>query len=91
MKLKEIQDQIAEEFGMSKAQAERITKSLLTKVTASLTEDGKFRLGALGMLKVKERQARTCHNPKTKEAISVPKRKVPTFTPSKALKQAVNK
>lgn len=91
MKLKEIQDQIAAEFGLSKAQAGRITTSLVAKITESLATDGKFRLSNIGMLKVKERNARTCRNPKTNAPISVPKRKVATFTPSKALKQYLNK
>jgi nucleoid DNA-binding protein len=90
MKLKEIQDEIAAEFGMSKAKSGRVITRLIARIAESLDTDGKFRLSSLGILKVKARKARTCRNPKTGLPINVPARLVVTYTQSKAIKEFLN-
>lgn len=46
-------------------------------------------LPGLGKLVVKSKAARIARNPKTGEAVQVPAKRVPDFTPAKALKDAI--
>lgn len=90
MKLEQIKDKIAENSKISKAAAGRALDLLITEITNELVTSGRFRLGKLGVLKVKQRNARTCRSPQTGADIHVPARKAPTFTASRVLKDAVN-
>lgn len=47
-------------------------------------------LGKIGRLRLVDRAPRTCRNPHTGEAISLPARRTVKLSPSKALKEALN-
>jgi DNA-binding protein HU-beta len=49
----------------------------------------KVQLVGFGSFEVKDRAARTGHNPRTKEVIEIPASRLPVFKPGKALKSAV--
>jgi len=44
---------------------------------------------SLGTFEIKERAARTGHNPRTGEKVEISAKKVPAFKAAKALKEAV--
>ena len=54
-------------------------------------KDGKIRIAELGTFKVIKKKARTGVNPQTKQKIKIPAAKVPRFSASRALKEAVKK
>lgn len=75
--------------GLSKKDVEHALKTAGDVVAAALVEEGEAVLPGLGKLSVTLRAARTGHNPKTKEVIQIPAKKVPHFSAAKALKEAV--
>ena len=58
-------------------------------VGAALVEEGEAVLPGIGRLTVKTRAAREGRNPKTGESMQIAAKKVPHFSPSKVLKDAV--
>ena len=82
---------VAEKAGMTKKDAERAVNAALDTITATLTEGGRVQLSGFGIFEVKEREARTGRNPRTKETIQIPASKAPVFKASSALKATVSK
>ena len=81
---------VASISGESKKAVEAVLKTTGDVITAHLAEGEDVALPGLGKLAVKQRAARTGHNPKTGEPVQIPAKKVPHFTAGKALKDAVN-
>jgi nucleoid DNA-binding protein len=73
----------------SKKEAEVVLDSLLGVITQGLKKGEKITLTGFGTFKVSKRKARDGRNPRTGEKIKIKARKVPQFTPGKALKTAV--
>ncbi|AWK84508.1 HU family DNA-binding protein [Photobacterium damselae] len=90
MNRKELEEQIAEKSGITKAAAERVLKALIESVQEALAEGDSVQLLGFGTFKVNDRAARTGRNPKTGEPIQIAAAKVPTFTASKTLKEICN-
>ena len=82
---------VAEKAGMTKKDAERAVNAALDTITATLAEGGRVQLSGFGIFEVKEREARTGRNPRTKETIQIPATRLPAFKASKALKDVVAK
>lgn len=81
----------AEKAGIAKKDAERLINATIDTVTAALAAGEKVQLTGFGTFEVKERSSRVGRNPHTKEAIEIPAAKVPTFKPSKSLRDHVEK
>ena len=81
----------AESAGLTKKDTERVLNAALDAITASLIQGEKVQLSGFGTFEIKDREARIGRNPHTKEAIDIPATRVPTFKPSKALKDTVAK
>ena len=81
----------AEHSGMTKKDAERVLNAALDAITVSLIKGEKVQLSGFGTFETKDREARVGRNPHTKEAIEIPATRVPSFKPSKALKDTVGK
>jgi DNA-binding protein HU-beta len=82
---------IAEQAGLSKADAEKALKAFTGAVTNALVAEEKVSLVGFGTFDVGKRAARTGKNPQTGKAIKIPAAKTPKFKAGKALKDAVNK
>ncbi len=80
---------MATEAGITKAQATRAMKSMITNITKSLRKGNKVTFVGFGSFDVSKRKARTGRNPRTGAEIRIPASKVPKFKPGKALKDAV--
>jgi DNA-binding protein HU-beta len=80
---------VAAVSGESKKAVEAIIKTMADVTTSSLQEGDYVALPGIGKLGVKQRAARTGHNPKTGAPVEIPAKKVPHFTAAKALKDAV--
>ena len=81
----------AESAGLTKKDAERVMNATIDAITASLVKGEKVQISGFGTFEIKDREARIGRNPHTKEAIDIPATRVPTFKPSKALKDTVAK
>jgi len=88
----EVVNRMAEQAGISKKAAANALNALVGAVHESLKKkEGKIRISDLGTFKVIKKKARNGVNPQTREKIKIAAGKVPRFTASKALRDAVKK
>ncbi len=80
---------IAEKGDYTKKDAEKALSTVIGAITDCMKNEEKISLVGFGSFEVKERAARNAINPLTKEPISIPAKKVPSFKAGKALKDAV--
>jgi len=90
MNKSELINAVAEESGLSKADAGRALDAVVSSVTTALQGGDSVALIGFGTFSVKDRAARTGRNPQTGEAIQIKASKVPSFKAGKALKDSVN-
>ena len=82
---------VAEKAGITKKDADRIVAATFETIAQSMARGEKVQVSGFGIFDVKKREARTGRNPRTKETIEIPASTLPTFKPSKTLKDAVSK
>ena len=82
---------VAEKTGLSKKDTEAVVSATFDTIVAAMAEEEKVQLVGFGSFEVKKRAERIGRNPKTKESITIPASKVPTFKAGKAMKDAVSK
>jgi DNA-binding protein HU-beta len=82
---------IAEQAGLSKADAEKGLKAFTEAVTKALKAGDKVSLVGFGTFSVGQRAKREGKNPQTGKKITIPAAKTPKFKAGKALKDSVNK
>lgn len=87
----ELVNLIAQNGEYSKKDAEKALATVITSISDTLANGEKISLVGFGTFDVKDRKEKEGINPATKEKIIVPARKVASFKPGKALKDAVNK
>ena len=73
----------------TKKQCEIALKAFLETVTEMLKKGNKVQLIPFGSWEIRERKERKGRNPKTREEIIIPARRVPVFKPGKMLKEVV--
>ena len=79
----------AESTGLTKKDTERVLNAALDAITAAMAEHEKVQLSGFGTFEIKYREARVGRNPQTKEPSDIPATWVPSFKPSKALRELV--
>ena len=89
MNKQELVAKIAKDTGLSKTNAAEAIGSLIDNITRSLKKGDSVSFVGFGTFKTANRKARSARNPRTGDAIKIPKRRVPRFSAGKALKQAV--
>lgn len=82
---------VAEKAGLSKKDADAAVGATFETITEMLAKGDKIQLVGFGTFATKERPARVCMNPATKQEVKVPAKTVPVFKTGKALKDAVAK
>lgn len=88
----EVVKRMAEEAGITQKAAATALNALVAVVHETLKQkDGKIRISELGTFRVVKKKARTGVNPQTRQKIKIPAAKVPRFSASIALKEAVRK
>jgi DNA-binding protein HU-beta len=70
---------VAEKSGLSKVDVKKAIEAFIDTVSAELKKGGKVALLGFGSFSVAEKSARKGVNPKTKEPIDIPARKVVKF------------
>ena len=82
---------VSENAGLSRKDTERMLGPAIDAITAALVKGEKVQLSGFGTFEAKDRKARIGRNPHTKQPIEIPATRIPAFSPSKALKDAVGK
>lgn len=77
----ELINAIAEESGLSKADSKKALNGFLAAVSKELKNGGKVTLVGHGTYQIVEKSARAGINPKTKQPIQIPAKKVVKFRP----------
>lgn len=72
---------IAEKAGLSKVDAKKALDAFIETVSGEMKKGEKVAILGFGSFSVVEKSARTGVNPKTKQAIKIPARKVVKFKP----------
>ena len=80
---------IAADTGATKTSAAATVESLLQSITRALKKGDAITFVGFGTFKTTQRRARLAKNPRTGDAIKIPKRRVVRFTAGKALRSAV--
>ena len=86
----ELIDAIAEEAGLSKADAKKALEAFLASIEKTLKKGDKISLVGFGSWSVSEKPAREGRNPKTVENIKIAAKKVVKFKAGAELSNAVN-
>ena len=81
----------AESTGLTKKDAERVLNAALDAITEAMTDHEKVQLSGFGTFEIKFREARVGRNPQTKVPTDIPATWVPTFKPSRALRELVGR
>ena len=89
MNKSELIDAIAENGGLSKADAGKALDATIAAVTNALKAGDTVTLVGFGTFSVKERAARTGRNPQTGATLEIKASKVPGFKAGKGLKDSV--
>ena len=81
---------IAEEAGLTKADATRALDAFMGGVTAGLKKEGKVTLTGFFTFTAEKKAAKEGRNPRTGETVKIAARKAVTFKAGTALKDSVN-
>ena len=82
-------NEVAENAGLSRVQAESAVNAVLEAVENSLKSGDKVSLIGFGTFSVSERAARTGRNPQTGKSIQIAAKNVIKFKPGKGLNEKV--
>ena len=85
----ELINAVAAKAELTKKDADKAVNAVLASITDALAAGEKVQLIGFGTFEVKERAARTGHNPQTGAAIKIAASKIPSFKAGAALKIAV--
>ncbi len=85
----ELINAVAAKAEISKKDADKAVAAVFGAIEDALKAGDKVQLIGFGTFEVKERAARTGHNPKTGESIEIAAAKIPSFKAGAALKNAV--
>jgi nucleoid DNA-binding protein len=87
----ELIDAVALATKLEKTKVKAVIETTIDTITKELKKrDGRVQLTGFGTFGTSARKARTGVNPKTGERIKIAARKVPKFTPGKALKDSIS-
>lgn len=78
-------NEIAAKASLTKVQAKAALDATLESISQALANDDKIQLIGFGTFAVIEKPERTGRNPRTKETITIPARKVIKFKPGAGL------
>ncbi|MFC1627802.1 HU family DNA-binding protein [Gemmatimonadota bacterium] len=85
----DIVEQIAATTGLTKTDTALVVEGVLESLKDALITGKTVEIRGFGTFKIKKRAARRARNPRTGEPVTIPEKFVPTFKPSRELKDAV--
>ena len=86
----EIAQQLAQTTGLSQADTSAVIEGFIESLCQALTKGERIEIRGFGTFKVVERAPRTGRNPRAGSSVIIPKRKAPTFKPSKEIKTRID-
>ncbi len=86
----ELIERIADQYDISRREAEVAVNTFFESIVEALKRGEKVELRGFGVFKVREKRAMVGRNPKTGEKVQVPAKRVPYFKAGKDLKAAIN-
>ncbi len=89
MNKKQLAGKVANQMGITKADAERIIDSALSFISEALIKGDKIRLVGFGNFVVRTRAGRVGRNPQTGDKMQISSSKSPAFVPGINLKKAI--
>jgi len=81
---------VAEQTGLTKADAARALEAVIGGVTEGLKNEGKVTITGFATFAAKKKEASTGRNPRTGEAVQIPARVAVTVKAGSKLKEALN-
>jgi len=81
---------VADQSGLTKADASKAVEAVFDSITAALKNDDEVRLVGFGTFSVSKRKASTGRNPRTGETMEIKASTQPKFKAGKGLKDSVN-
>ena len=82
---------VSEKTGLSRKDTERTVNAMLDTIAAALLSGDRVQFSGFGIFETKLRKARIGRDPHTKLPMQIEETKVPSFKPSKVLKDAIRK
>lgn len=82
--------QMSQKSDLTKTQLDVVLNLFIETVTASLKKEEPVKLVGFGTFSTRVKAAHTAHNPKTREKVEVPAKKVVKFSVGKNLEDAIN-
>jgi integration host factor subunit alpha len=79
-----------EETGQSRTDCADILEGVLAEITDALASGEKVKIGSFASFIVRQKMARMGRNPKTREEVPIPPRKVVIFRPSGVMRAKIN-
>jgi DNA-binding protein HU-beta len=89
--MNEIADKIAGDHGLTKVQSKAVVEAVFSAIAAAAKSGAETSIPGFGKFKVKDTPEREARNPGTGAMIKVAAARKVTFTPAKALKEALGK
>ncbi len=86
---RELVNEVASRLGLTQNEVSGVVQELLEAIMDSLVDGNRLEIRNFGVFEVKERESRIGRNPRTGEEVPIPRKRVTTFRPGKALKQWV--
>ena len=86
----ELIEEVANRTGLKKTEAGNVIDSFLQIVEQTLQAGDRLQVTGFGTFELRDRAARTGHNPRTGEAVRIPPAKTIVFKPGKSLKDSMN-
>jgi len=91
MNKSQLTEALAAKTNMKKKDAEATINLVFATITETLVKGEKVQISGFGSFETKARAARVGRNPHTHEEMDIPAFKSACFSPSKTLKEAINK
>ena len=89
MNKQELIESIADKSHTTRSDSKKMLDAFLETVTETLARGDSVQLVGFGSFKTNERKARSGRNPRTGESVTIPAKRVPSFTAGNTLKEAV--
>lgn len=85
----ELAAEVASQTGLTKRASGKAVEAVVSVISNCLARGEKVALVGFGTFQVVKRKARRGVNPRTRETIQIPAKKVPKFVPGKGLRDKV--
>lgn len=86
---RELVTRLSDRTGLTKVVVKDLVQMLLDEIIAELGRGNRIEFREFGVFEARERDARRAHNPRTREKVRVPRRRVVKFKVGRQMRQRV--